>query len=218
MPKSLLDVSPKKLFWCAAIATTITLVLGLLAIFSDTLQKIDQGAEFFLIGARTLGRNEFFLAITYFGSIEFVGIATIFLGIILFIRKDMPHFIIFLGTVLSNSASIVLLKDLVERTRPMQSIYTEPSFSFPSGHTAMSVVFYGLLFYLAGRNVKRNNTRGNLLFIWVFAMLMIGFSRMYLGVHFASDVLAGYAVGFFWLCVGIMCFEFLFSKKQKMTD
>lgn len=217
MPKSFLDIPQKKLFVFTIIAGSLTALFAMLVTFSNTLQLLDQGFEQFLAAIRTPGWNGFFLAITYFGSIQFVSIATVFLGISFLLRKDLAHFAIFLGTIIGSSASVFILKDFIERARPLLGVYTETSYSFPSGHTSISVVFYGLLAYLAGKKAKTNRARTNIFFGWIFVMLMVGFSRLYLGVHFASDVLAGYAVGSFWLCVGIYFFEELFSKTKKRS-
>jgi len=129
----------------------------------------------------------------------------------------MAHFSIFAGTILGEVASVYILKDFVMRVRPTEvaHVYQETGFSFPSGHAAVSVVFYGLLAYLWAQNVKSSKARHNILFGLIFFIVMIGFSRVYLGVHYPSDVLAGYGVGAFWLCAGIIAFEQLFGEKKR---
>jgi membrane-associated phospholipid phosphatase len=93
------------------------------------------------------------------------------------------------------------LKALFQRERPTfdDPLATASSFSYPSGHALVSVVVYGALAYLllAGRSGPRGGA-----VVAAFAALVVlavGFSRLYLGVHYLSDVLAGYAVGFAWL-------------------
>ena len=72
----------------------------------------------------------------------------------------------------------------------------DPSgFSFPSGHASISVAFYGFAIYIAMRFVRLWSTRINLLMLGVLIAFLIGFSRLYLGVHYLSDVVAGYLVG-----------------------
>jgi undecaprenyl-diphosphatase len=215
MPSFFLRPPKRKLVRSAVLSALIVMIFAALAIFSNTLQVFDQNVEQFLSFARRPALNGFFLAITYLGSVQFVSIALVFLALFFLLRKNTPYYFVFLGIMLGNAASVFIVKNLVERARPATAMYVENSFSFPSGHTAISVVFFGLLAYLAAKNSKRATVRGNIFIGWIFLMIMIGFSRMYLGVHFASDVLAGYAIGFFSLCVGIILFETLYEDQEK---
>ncbi len=96
-----------------------------------------------------------------------------------------------------------VMKDLMDRARPMIShpIYQETGYSFPSGHATVAVCFYGLLIYWiissAGRplGLQKRMLVGALFLL----ILAIGVSRVYLGVHFPSDVLGGFYLGLFWL-------------------
>jgi membrane-associated phospholipid phosphatase len=104
--------------------------------------------------------------------------------------------VVTVGAQLLNS----VLKSLFQRTRPAPhaGILPGQSFSFPSGHAMVSAAFYFFLAYLGWRLL-----RGRWRIGWV-AMLaaligLIGLSRLYLGVHFPSDVLAGYVAGFIWV-------------------
>ena len=77
------------------------------------------------------------------------------------------------------------------------------SFSFPSGHATAAVAFYGVVFYLLIRNAKRLKSKFALLTTGFVFILIIGFSRMYLGEHYLSDVVGGYLLGFLWLLFSI---------------
>jgi len=211
-----LEISQKKLAITGAIAGLFVLVFGVLTHFSPATNALDAKVEWFFAGARTPLWNSFFLVITYLGSVEFISMASVVLALIFLIRKKFAEFCIFLGVILANTASIVIIKDFVERTRPITAFYSETSFSFPSGHTAISVLFYGMLAYLIATNLRDVRARTNILFAWIFFMIMIGFSRMYLGVHFLTDVISGYAVGLFWLSVGILSFELLMEQRPPM--
>ena len=89
-----------------------------------------------------------------------------------------------------------LMKIIIRRPRPSNSVYLKDSFSFPSGHAMISIVFYGFLSYLLIRHFKKWKQRASILFVWFILALAIGFSRLYLGVHYLSDVWAGYLLGF----------------------
>lgn len=91
--------------------------------------------------------------------------------------------------VLSN----IILKNFFARPRPNElRIIEETGYSFPSGHSMASMAFYGYLIYLVFKNVKNKKIRNSLCIILGLVIFLIGFSRIYLGVHYASDVIAGF--------------------------
>lgn len=100
-----------------------------------------------------------------------------------------------------------LLKQIFERNRPaLWSRVVEVKFySFPSGHAMLSIVIYGILGYLL--TTRYPNQRGWMILATSVLIVLIGFSRMYLGVHWLTDVIAGYAAGFVWLVTCILSLE-----------
>ncbi|CAN5678811.1 phosphatase PAP2 family protein [soil metagenome] len=93
-----------------------------------------------------------------------------------------------------------------ERQRPFfpDPVATESSFSFPSGHATVSVAVFGALAYIAAARLHRLAARRAVLVAVAAFVLLIGFSRLYLGVHFLSDVLAGFSAGFAWLVLCVL--------------
>ena len=202
------EVSTKKLVR-VVLVTGILLAILTLFVTNEATQKLDLSILLFLKGARFPAFNELFLILTYLGSVGFVSIATGCLGMILFIKRKFDHLRLLLGAVAGSSLLVILLKEIVGRLRPEQllAFYSETSFSFPSGHSSASVVFYGVMAYILAQQFTDKKRRANILVGWIFFMAMIGFSRMYLGVHYASDVLGGYVIGFFSLSIAILLFE-----------
>jgi undecaprenyl-diphosphatase len=100
------------------------------------------------------------------------------------------------------------------RPRPALAVYAEHSFSFPSGHATIAVAFYGFLGYLLIRSVQSWNKKVDILFATVFIIIAIGFSRVYLGEHYISDVWSGYLVGSMWLIIAVSFSEWLRHKKK----
>jgi len=109
----------------------------------------------------------------------------------------------------------MLGKIAFHRPRPKLAIYIEHSFSFPSGHATIAVAFYGFLTYILIRNFKQWKTKVNIFFIGITLILLLGFSRLYLGVHYVSDVWGGYLIGTLWLIISISISEWLYSRHKK---
>jgi len=96
-------------------------------------------------------------------------------------------------------------------------VYVETSYSFPSGHATIAVAFYGFLIYVVWRNTKSWTYKINLLFAGLVIIAAIGFSRLYLGVHFLSDVLSGYLLGLLWLIISVSMVEWRNSRSTSTT-
>ena len=92
-------------------------------------------------------------------------------------------------------------------------VYTELSWSFPSGHAILAVSLYGFLFYFFWKNLKKQPHKVAALFFCLLIIIAVGFSRLYLGAHYLSDVLAGYLVGMVWLGISIAMVEI---KKEEV--
>jgi undecaprenyl-diphosphatase len=103
----------------------------------------------------------------------------------------------------------VALKGMFHRTRPTWDVplLTARGWSFPSGHAMGSLVAYGMLAYLLVRDPKGRPPRMAIVAGAVALVLLIGLSRMYLGVHYFSDVVGGYAAGMVWLAACITGLE-----------
>lgn len=145
---------------------------------------------------------------TFIGSFPMV--AVVALGVLTWCwrRKDRRAFAGLLGVIVINEALNLALKDAFARTRPdlFQEIATLHSYSFPSGHAMAATAIYGMTAVVNGRLVPRLR----MLFGMAAAILalLIGLSRIYLGVHWVTDVLAGYAGGASILFAGMLWLEF----------
>jgi membrane-associated phospholipid phosphatase len=108
-------------------------------------------------------------------------------------------------SVVTSGIATFILKGLVARARPPQEYwaYAETWYSFPSAHAAMSVAFWGFVAYIVFRTVRHRSVRALALFLTALLILAVGFSRLYLGVHYLSDVVAGYMLGGACLSLGI---------------
>lgn len=105
-----------------------------------------------------------------------------------------------------NLVFIVLLnqiiKFMIRRDRPIGfRLIEEKGFSFPSGHAMVSMAFYGLLIYIIKHSIKNKKLRNFLIAINILIIILIGISRVYLGVHYLSDVITGYSISLIYLLV-----------------
>lgn len=158
-------------------------------VFEKELFTFDFVIYDFLVAHRADFLTKILTVITHFGG-AIVLIGMTILGIV-FVKKKKYKVIIpinLLVIVLINIA----LKNFFERPRPDRfRIIEETGFSFPSGHSMASMAFYGYLIYLIFTNVKDKKIRNILCVLLGILIFLIGFSRIYLGVHYASDVIAG---------------------------
>lgn len=150
-----------------------------------------------------------FKFITFFCSTEFLLIATI--AIMVFSKNKKRAFYIALNVLicfLLNQG----LKHVFLRPRPEDiNLITEGGYSFPSGHSMVSLAFYGLFIYIIFHMRLKKYKRYLYCILLALLTLLIGISRIYLGVHYASDVLAGFAISMAYLIIYIK----LFYKKME---
>jgi YegS/Rv2252/BmrU family lipid kinase len=124
-------------------------------------------------------------------------------------RKHARAAVWTVGVMLGASLTTHLLKGLLQRKRPVwpDPISTLTSFSFPSGHATGIAAAAGVIVVLAGLLVRRRGLRRTLYVVAVALALLVGLDRIFLGVHNPSDVLAGYAVGAFWVLLGLVVYH-----------
>jgi undecaprenyl-diphosphatase len=145
--------------------------------------------------------TEIMEAITFFGSHYFLIPANVLLCVYFLLRKKSGYSIKISAIALSSVLIMFGLKWLFNRHRPLIPLLAPAKgLSFPSGHAFMSVCFYGLLMIIIWKEERPNPVLKWVLLLLVIALLLsIGFSRIYLRVHYFTDVLAGYSIGSMWL-------------------
>ena len=150
------------------------------------------------------GLTNFMLFITFLGKHDLLIPLNIILILFFIYRKEKWFATRIASLSLSSLALMITLKLFFQRARPdLPVIGDVRGFSFPSGHALISVVFYGLFIHMIWHEVKIKWLRNLLIVILSILILLIAFSRIYLRVHYASDVIAGIAVGFIWLVLSL---------------
>lgn len=123
---------------------------------------------------------------------------------LLFLLKNRMNTALFIVGVGGSVVLNKLLKVLFARERPtFHPLIEETGFSFPSGHAMGSMALYGILIAILWNYLPNRMARILLVLICVFMIASIGLSRVYLGVHYPSDVIAGYLVSFSWICLSV---------------
>ena len=149
--------------------------------------------------------------ITDFGGAIFLVVLTVFLFLV--IKNKKIGLSIFLNLVIVTGLN-QLLKRILQRPRPTEyRIIEETGYSFPSGHSMISMAFYGYLIYLIYKYVKNKYVKWTSIVLLSTLICSIGISRIYLGVHYTSDVLGGFLISISYLVIYISAVnKFLIEK------
>ncbi len=211
-------------------STSLVLLAGLLisiacmvffADLAEDVQENDRIVEFDsalaeeLYSRATPGSVRFFQFISFLGS-PFIPVIGVLMGIVLARRREWTRLTLWITAVAVGELLNLILKQIFARARPVfaSPLAVAQFFSFPSGHAMMSIITYGMMAYLLWRMVKNHRLRILIVFTTVLLVAVIGISRLYLGVHYFSDVVGGFAAGAAWLGTCIIALE-LFERRAK---
>jgi undecaprenyl-diphosphatase len=146
---------------------------------------------------------------TFIGSGTVIAIIVIFAIIFLYrVLKHRSELVLLIGVVIGSALLNFVLKIIFHRARPtINRLIEESGFSFPSGHSMAAFTLYGILTFLLWKHISSYRGRGLLIIISVVMIIMIGISRIYLGVHYPSDVLGGFLASSTWLIFSIWTYQ-----------
>lgn len=184
------------------ILITISVVTFLVIVYfltSNRIQAFDEKVYSFFQPMISNQTTVLFRIITATGGATFLVVFTVLLMV--FRKEKITRIAIPLNLVLVTLINLVI-KEIARRPRPVDiGLIQEMGFSFPSAHAMVNTAFYGFIIYLIYRN-EQNKTKRNILCI-LFTLLILGIcsSRIYLGVHYASDVLAGMCLSLIYLAI-----------------
>ncbi len=189
---------------------------------SAPIVKLDANFSQTLFLYRTPFLAKIFYFITNFAGLITMGILTGISVIYFFLKKEIAYLYALLLILVGNEGSVYLIKIFINRARPGADIayYLEGSKSFPSGHSAIAMAFFGFVIYYLIHHIKGRNNKSLIIFCGMLLVALIGFSRLYLGVHYLSDVLGGFLLGALWLVAGMTFREqhFYTSSIKKGVD
>ncbi len=176
----------------------------------DLIHLLDSRAFVFILAWRVSWLEDMFLFITAFGAWYIAAVIAFLLAVYFWKKGYQPYIFPLVLSLAASSTTTFLLKHFIARPRPVGvALYIEDLSSFPSGHATVAAALYGFLTYFLYKKLS-GAKRWFALVGGAFFILLIGFSRIYLGVHYLSDVAGGYLVGGAWLVGGI-----LLARKMK---
>ena len=174
------------------------------------INEIDNAIYELIIKTMNPAVTAIMIFISFLGSA--ITLITLSLGFIFLIKEKKYPKLIIINLILSFVLNKVL-KLIIARPRPPRlRVVVENGYSFPSGHSMVSFAFYGFLIYLINKKLKNKKIKYPLIALLSLLILLIGISRIYLGVHYVTDVLGGYIIGLIYLIVFI---KVLKKKKIK---
>ena len=138
--------------------------------------------------------------VTALGSITLVVLFSVFTLVVLLVLRDRLGALQLLGASAGAGILTLVTKNIIERIRPVeaQQLIVVSGFSYPSGHSVSTSALYLTIAIIAGRYVQHSGARAAIFLAVSVVLIMIGASRVYLGVHYATDVASGILLGVAW--------------------
>ena len=185
----------------------------------DWLVHFDRSLSASLHEHSTLHAVKIFRFVTDLGNVSTLALIGLLVTIALVAIRRWQLLFVWAIALLGTGFINEFLKNTFQRVRPqlLNPWITEPGWSFPSGHAMGSLVVYGMLAYSIDLMVTSRALRVCLIFVTISLVIAIGFSRIYLGVHYFSDVIAGYLAASFWLALCISGNE-VARRHRKLSD
>lgn len=191
----------------SAISLIILMAIGINIRASNEGILFDERVMEYIHNKTTPMGIEIMKKITFFGSSKFFISFGLIVFLFMFWKKNLKGMAMVLFSTLGSYGINFLLKNIFIRTRPLKYFLIEQSgYSFPSGHAMVSMSFYTTMTYL----IMKKDKNKKILWILNFLIIaLIGFSRIYLGVHWPTDILMGYLLGYVVHCFIV---HFIVSK------
>ena len=148
-----------------------------------------------------------------------IALISITIALLLFLKNKKIGIAIAINLIVSTVLNL-LLKNIVQRPRPTEyRMISETGYSFPSGHSMVSMAFYGFLIYVIYKQVENKKIKWGLIIALSILIATIGISRIYLGVHYTSDVLAGFTISVSYLVVYTSIVKkFILEREEKNEE
>jgi membrane-associated phospholipid phosphatase len=171
-----------------------------------------------LLSIRNERLTTFLIFITHIGGKGYIIIIILLVLFFVLVHKNWKFILQTVTVLLLATFSNMALKQVINRARPsLEHLVEVYTLSYPSGHAMSAMGFYGFLVFLVARYKIRIFVKVILISLLVFLILAIGISRIYLGVHYPSDVLAGYIGGLLWVTFCAIVFDVIDLWRRRKT-
>jgi len=162
--------------------------------------------------------NKIMIFVTNIASPTNLIVLSMILFLVFVYKKKWYYSLLLLFSFLGGLLLVELTKLIIHRARPENALLKVSGYSFPSFHATMAIIFFSLLLYSFKDDIKSKILKSAFVIINIFLFFLIGFSRVYLNVHWFSDVIAGFSLGLFWLTLLILIFKTIISLSKKTLD
>lgn len=176
---------------------------------TEVLADYDTRITQYIVAFRKPALTRYFLFVTILGSFYgYLVVCTICALAFNFVFKSWKYLAQTMMVLLLASVSNVTLKRFIDRARPgLEHLVSVETLSYPSGHAMSAMAFYGFLIYLFYKFKINKLLKTASIILLIILILSIGISRIYLGVHFPSDIVGGFIAGFIWVIFCILIFN-----------
>lgn len=179
----------KKISYIISAISLLLFTVVMILVLNNSLTLFDNTIYNFLISKRCDFLDIYFKTITKLGNT----VPVLLIVIILLITLNKKDKILLGSSAVLSVVINTILKNIVERPRPDHlRLITQGGYSFPSGHAMISICVYGTLIYIINKNIKNKLLKTLLTMLLLIIIISIGLSRIYVGVHYPSDILGGY--------------------------
>lgn len=189
-----------------AIFFFIAFLLAVVNLNNASVLENDATASNFVVNNQVSWLTSFCMVLSVVFEPIYMVFLILILSVVLWVKKYRQESIYFVFVAGCAGALIFLLKHLFTRTRPLVQFLTETGYSFPSGHALISVVLFGSLIYFALK-FKPVGVKVSLILVSSLGIIILGLSRVYLNVHWFSDITGGYFLGATVLFTGIYLYK-----------
>ncbi|MEO8774369.1 MAG: phosphatase PAP2 family protein [Gelidibacter sp.] len=178
---------------------------------SDLLADYDHQITEYVISYRSPALTKYFVFVTHVGDVYGYAIFLAALTLMsIYVFKSWKYTVQIVFVLLLSAISNLMLKRFVDRARPgIEHMVSVETLSYPSGHAMSAMAFYGFLMYLFYRFKMNLFLKIGIILLLGLLIFSIGLSRIYLGVHFPSDIAGGYIAGFIWVVFCVLLFNLI---------
>jgi undecaprenyl-diphosphatase len=141
-----------------------------------------------------------------------LAILSFVVAIFLFVLHYKKYSLLLLGAMAGGTLLVELFKTIIMSPRPLNGLIITSGYSFPSGHTVSSMVFFGVLTYFVWKNWDSVKTKALAGGFYISITALVGFDRIYLNVHWFGDIVGSIFLGAFWVTLCILLFKYLVSS------